>query len=126
MSLKTIGIMIEWVEQRLGDKPSLDELASHVGYSPYYCSAKFHEYVGISYKEYVYKRRLSLAADELKNNDCRILDIAIRYGFSSHAAFTRAFVKYCGYTPLQYRNLSQEIPSYSRIAIKQNSFAKKI
>lgn len=114
LSVNTIENMVKWVEEHLMDSPSLEEMSNYVGYSNYYCSTKFHEYVGISFKEYVMKRRLSLAATELKKTKNKIVDIAMNYGFSSHEAFSRAFTKIYGYTPYQYRKISPEIPLYEK------------
>jgi AraC-like DNA-binding protein len=95
--------MLDWVERNIEEMPSLYAMAEHVGYSPYYCSAKFHEAVGMSFKEYVQKRKLALAVIELHNTDKRILDIAVQFGFSSNEAFTRAFSKVYGYSPAECR-----------------------
>ncbi|MGB8453206.1 MAG: AraC family transcriptional regulator [Anaerocolumna sp.] len=103
MSVKTIETMINWVEDNIEETPTLDAMARYVGYSSYYCSAKFHEVVGMSFKEYVQHRKLALAVRELLNTDKRILDIAIQYGFSSNEAFTRAFSKIYGCSPNEYR-----------------------
>ena len=62
MSVKTVEDMIDWIEENIECQPALDKMASHVGYSEFYCSSKFHEYVGISFKEYIVRRKLSLAA----------------------------------------------------------------
>lgn len=117
MSVKTIENMIDWVEQNLDSNPTLCNMSEHVGYSTYYCSTKFHEYTGISFKEYVIKRKLSLAAMELLNTKIRIIDVAANYGFSSHEAFSRAFLKVFGFTPSKYRNLQPKVVLYKRIKI---------
>ena len=103
MSVKTVEDMVMWVEENIENEPSLDRMAEYIGYSKFYCSAKFHEYVGVSYQEYVLKRKLSLAALLLLESDERLIDIAVRYGFSSHEAFTRAFQKHYGYSPSRFR-----------------------
>lgn len=103
MSVKTVEDMVEWVEENIENEPTLERMADYIGYSKFYCSSKFHEYVGISYKEYVLKRKLSLAAFSLLETDERLIDIAIRYGFSSNEAFTRAFQKNYGYSPSRFR-----------------------
>lgn len=103
MSIKTIQNMVDWVEDNLENAPTLSQMAAYVGYSQYYCSAKFHEYTGISFKEYVISRKLSLAADALIKSDTKIIEIAIQCGFSSHEAFTRAFGKKYQCTPYEYR-----------------------
>ncbi len=103
MSVTTIETMVEWVEDNIKENPTLEQMSEYVGYSSYYCSSKFHEYVGFTFKEYIVKRKLSLAALEIKQTKRRLLDVAMDYGFSSQEAFTRAFVKTIGCTPSQYR-----------------------
>ena len=117
MSIKTIAVMLDWVEANLEANPELTKLAAYVGYSSFYCSAKFREYVGISFREYVLKRKLSLAAAELMKTDDRILEIAVRYGFSSHEAFTRAFKRAYGCAPDQYRRAKPEVPLFEKICV---------
>ena len=58
--------------------------------------------VGLSVMEYVTKRKLQFALYEL-NNGKMIIDIAMNYGFETHAGFTKAFKLYFGYPPNLYR-----------------------
>lgn len=109
--------MVNWVEVNLEECPTLEGMSDFVGYSPCYCSTKFHEYVGVSFKEYILKRQLSMAAMALQKTKYRIIDIAMQYGFSSHEAFTRAFVRVYGYTPFQYRKLLPTIMIFDKAQI---------
>lgn len=104
LSAKTVEKMIEWIEDNLTDSPTLPQMANYVGYSEYYCSAKFHEYTGMTFKEYLAKRRLSAAAETLRSTDSRIIDIAFDFGFSSSEAFSRAFGREYGCSPKKYRS----------------------
>lgn len=119
MSVKTINAMLDWVEDHLESEPILPQMALFVGYSECYCSAKFHEYVGISLKEYVFKRKLSCAAAELVHTNRQIIEIALRFGFSSHEAFTRAFKKAYGYSPYQYRKRAAHLSAFERISLDE-------
>jgi len=114
MSIETIENMVNWIENNLTSNLTLGEMSNHVGYSPFYCSAKFHENLGITFRQYISKRRLSLAAVEVKNTKFRFLDIALKYGFSSQEAFTRAFVDTYGCTPNQYRNTLTNIQLFMK------------
>ncbi len=100
---ETVQRMIDWIEQNLTENPSLLEMSDQIGYSPYYCSNRFHEIVGMTLKSYIAGRRLANAALEIRDTDERILDIAIKYGYSSQEALTRAFMNAFGCTPAAYR-----------------------
>ena len=95
--------MIYWLEDKLPDNPSLLDMSKQIGYSPYYCSTKFHEIVGMTIKSYIAGRRLAKATLEIRDSKERILDIAIKNGYSSQEALTRAFVNAYGCTPAVYR-----------------------
>ena len=75
--------------------------ASH--YSTYHFCRVFRSLVGNSPKEYLRKRRLTIAADRLVKGETSILDIALDCQFESHAAFTRSFKQFFKITPEQYR-----------------------
>ncbi|MBS4538976.1 helix-turn-helix transcriptional regulator [Clostridium sp. D2Q-11] len=114
MSINTVESMVNWIEVNIKRNPTLPEMSNYVGYSQFYCSNKFHEYVGITFKQYLSKRKLTLAAMEVKNTQDRLLDIALKYGFSCQESFTRAFVDAFGCTPNQYRKTSATIQLYMR------------
>ena len=103
MSIQTIESMVNWVELNISHDPNLIAMSKHVGYSSYYCSSKFHEFVGMSFKTYVMKRKLYHAASDLSQSSDKIIDIAVRYGFSSHEAFTRSFKREFSLSPSMYR-----------------------
>ena len=82
--------MIDWIESSLKEEFSLNELSRYMGYSPYYCSFRFHQVTGISIRRYILLRRLYLSTEDLKN-DRKIIDIALDYDYSSQEAYSRAF-----------------------------------
>jgi len=117
MSIQTINSMITWVESNITENPTLIDMSNFAGYSSYYCSSRFHDEVGMSFKTYVKKRKLSLAAHDLLSTHSRIIDIAFKYGFSSNEAFTRAFKLEYSYTPSTYRKNKPQISQLNRITI---------
>ena len=104
--------MIDWIEAHLTDNPSLLEMSGQIGYSPYYCSSRFHSIVGMTIKSYVAGRRLARAALDIRDTKMRILDIALKYGYSSQEALTRAFMDAYGCTPAAYRRKPVPIPLF--------------
>ena len=101
--------MIDWIENNLSESPTLTAMSKHIGYSPYYCSAQFHRIVGMTIKAYVAGRRLCRATIDIRDTDERILDIAVKYGYSSQEALTRAFVSAYGCTPAAYRKYPRPV-----------------
>ena len=106
MSVQTIEIMAKWVENNLTENPTLKDMSSYVGYSPFYCSMKFREHMGMTYKQFLARCRLTAAANDLRNTDDKITDIAFRYGYSSSESLTRAFTMIYKCSPTQYRKAS--------------------
>jgi AraC-like DNA-binding protein/predicted enzyme related to lactoylglutathione lyase len=93
---------IYWIEGNLTHEFGMVDLANQAGYSPFYFSRLFHLIAGITMKKYIADRRLCRAAYEIKDTDTRIIDIAVKYGFSSQAALTRALKSAYGHTPYAF------------------------
>lgn len=93
---------IDYIEEHLKERLTVEELASIAGFSPYHYYRVFNVYVGIPIVEYIRRRRLAYAAAELAC-DRRIIDIAMDYGFDTHNGFTKAFRKTYGCSPERYR-----------------------
>ena len=94
---------IDFIEQHLYDKISVHEVAAASHYSTYHFSRIFKALVGDTPKEYLRKRRLTVAAKRLLSEDIGILELALDCQFDSQEAFTRAFKDLFNITPAQYR-----------------------
>lgn len=73
---------------------------------------------GITISEYIRRRRLTLAALELKDPNVKVIDIAVKYGYQSPDAFTRAFQTFHGVTPSMARNTEQNLKAYPRMTFQ--------
>lgn len=93
----------EYINAHLKEPLSLEMLADRAGFSPYHFSRMFTLYMEMSIMEYVRRRRLACAADELCTGK-RVLDVALDYGFESHNGFAKAFRKIYGFSPNEYRS----------------------
>ena len=69
--------------------------------------------------EYIRMRRMALAGYELTNSDTKIIDLALKYGYESHAAFTRSFKAFHGISPIESRRFNKFI-DYPRISFQIN------
>ncbi len=95
---------IDYVEQNMFEPVDVHDIARASNYSTYHFCRVFRALVGDSPKEYLRKRRLTIAAERLAAGESSILDIALDCQFDSHASFTRAFRQLFDVTPEQYRD----------------------
>lgn len=108
--VETVQHMIEWIERNLYQTKVLEQLSREIGYSPWYCSVLFHDVTKKTLKSYVTGRRLARATEEIRDSNDRIIDIAIKYGYSSQEAMSRVFKEQYGCTPAAYRKNPVPIP----------------
>lgn len=94
---------IEYIEHNLNTKIELKDIAKRVFLSKYHFHRVFHAAVGKPVAEYIRNRRLAKAADELLSTDHKIVNIALKYQFSSQESFTKAFKRIYGIPPREFR-----------------------
>ncbi|MCR8645214.1 AraC family transcriptional regulator [Paenibacillus sp. N1-5-1-14] len=94
---------IVWMEERIDQEITLDEVAKQATFSKFHFTRLFKAVTKESFNDYVRKRRLTRATYALIDTKVSILQIAVDVGYASHEAFTRAFTTYMGLTPLRYR-----------------------
>ncbi len=111
---------LTFIEEHLTKEISTEELANTVGLSPFYFQRLFKRLVNKPVQEYVKLRRLAKVIENLKSNEQRILDVALDYGFSSHANFTRVFKETYGITPEKYRRELPMLNTFERPEISMN------
>jgi len=93
-----------WYIESHADKPlALADIAAAAGLSPFHLSRLFQARTGTSVVRYLRGRRLTAAAQQLANGAGDILQVALAAGYSTHAAFTRAFCEQFGQTPERVR-----------------------
>lgn len=92
-----------YIQSHLTDDLSLEQVAGQADLSPFHFHRLFHNAVGETLKQYTQRLRLEQAAYHLKIQDASILDIALNAGFKSHETFSRAFKRWFGVSPKQYR-----------------------
>lgn len=114
--LKQLNDAMKYIEANLCDEIAIDELA-HIVCVPQDGFIRFFSYItGMTLKEYIRHRRLTLAAYELRDSDIKVIDVAVKYGYGSADAFTKAFVKQHELTPTQARDLHQPLKIYPPIS----------
>ena len=97
--------LLIYVEANLAEKITLEETADHFWISTTTLSTLFSKRMGISFYQYVLKRRLREARDQMAQG-IPIETAAAKVGFSDYSAFYRAFRREYGLSPRQYRRNS--------------------
>ena len=106
--MKRLNQSIEYIEQHITEELDYEKVAEVAGCPSYYFQQMFLYMTDMTLREYIRRRRLSLAAVELQKDTGRVIDIAVKYGYESPTAFTRAFKSFHGIVPsvLKTENVS--------------------
>lgn len=102
--MKAIQRFVNEVEDQLEDSIDIDQLIGITYVSKFHFYRLFKAVVGIPVYDYIRKRKLIRAADDLRKTQYTVLDIAIKYGFASQEVFTRNFKKLYHISPAKYRS----------------------
>lgn len=94
--------VLDYIDEHITEKLTGEELAGQAAFSLYHFYRLFSRQVGLSVMTYVTRRKLQYALYELARGE-KVLDIALKYGFETHAGFSKAFKKHFGYPPNYYR-----------------------
>ena len=113
--LKKLNAAVDYIEKNLDGDISYDEAARIACCSPFYFQRIFTYVSGISLSEYIRRRRMTQAAFELQRTDAKVLDIALKYGYTSPTSFNRAFQSVHNITPTAARNMGSILNAYPAI-----------
>ena len=113
--LEGLNIAIQYIEENLENDLDYGEIAQVACVSQYHFQRMFTFITDMPLSEYIRRRRLTLAAFDLQNTSGKILDIALKYGYTSADAFTRAFQIVHGITPSKARESGVTLTAYPRI-----------
>ncbi len=102
-TLKQLNEAIRYIEDNIANDIDFGRVAQLAYCSEHHFRRMFSFLSGMTLSEYVRRRRLSQAAVELQHSDIKVIDVAIKYGYASADAFTRAFQALHGLTPTEAR-----------------------
>lgn len=100
--------LIKYIESHLTEKIDYNELAKILAVSEQSMQRIFVFITSMSLSEYIRKRRLSQAYEELRNSDIKIIDLAIKYQYESEISFSRSFKNMFNINPKECRKSNVE------------------
>ncbi|MFJ7648416.1 effector binding domain-containing protein [Lysinibacillus sp. NPDC097279] len=116
--IESIQKAINYIEEHLQETITMEQIANEVNASVFHFQRTFSILTDMSIADYIRRRRLTLAAQELINTDIKVIDLAFQYGYDSPEAFTKAFRKQHNVTPSEARKQQGPLQSYNRLVIQ--------
>ena len=108
---------LRFIEEHLTEEIDYAQLGRIACCSAYHYQRMFAYMAGIPLSEYIRRRRMSLAAVDLQGGE-KVVDVAVKYGYSSPTSFNRAFQAVHGITPSAVRCEGVAVKSYPPIAFR--------
>lgn len=102
--IEAVRRMQRYINDHLGETITPADLAAVSLFSPWYARRLFEQYTGMSPARYIRRLKLSKSALRLRDEPCRVLDVAMDLGFGSVDGYSRAFRSEFGMNPREYAN----------------------
>jgi AraC family transcriptional regulator len=107
-----------YIEEHLTDDIDYREVSKIACCSVYHFKRMFSFLSGIGLSEYIRRRRLTLAALDLKDTNLRIIEVAVKYRYDSADSFSRAFHSMHGILPSEARSETAQLKAYPRMTFQ--------
>lgn len=117
--------MQDYIEKHLCEEISFTDLAKASLFSPWYARKLFARYLGVTPAEYTRKLRLRNSALQLRDNNCKVLDVAEAFGFRSVDGYQRAFQREFGMNPKEYADHPVPLHFFTPYGIKFRYLERK-
>jgi len=111
-------MVIDYISGHLDEKLDLDKLSHISAISPYHFHRIMSAYLGEPIGSYIIRCRIEASSILLKYSSHQIDEIAYKIGYDSPASFTKAFKKYFGVSPTEFRNTNNSFTMKTLIADK--------
>ena len=115
--VERINASVDYIEGRIEKEEPIDKdaVSKIAACSFELFQGSFSQITGISLSEYVRRRKLTLAAHDLQNTDAKVVDIAAKYGYQSADAFSVAFKRLHGISPIESKTPNIKLTFYCRL-----------
>jgi len=113
--LNAMNKAVEYLEANITEKLDVEKVAKIALSSPFHFQRMYHMITGVTIAEYVRRRRLTLAAQDILSGE-KIIDVAYKYGYETPEAFTKAFRKMHGISPTGVRAPGANLKAYPKLS----------
>lgn len=116
--IERLNKAINYIEEHISEKIDYDQIAKLACCSTYHFQRMFAYMASVPLSEYIRRRRMSLAAVDLQCGDEKVVDVALKYGYTSPTAFNRAFQSVHGIAPSLVKEEGVSLRAYPPISFK--------
>ncbi|MGN0621307.1 MAG: effector binding domain-containing protein [Porcipelethomonas sp.] len=109
-----MNMAMDFIEEHLEEDISADELSRIAMCSAFHFQRMFAYITGVTLNEYIRRRRMSSAVFDLMNDE-KVINVAMKYGYDSPTAFTRAFKQTLGIAPSEVRKQNVILNTFPKI-----------
>ncbi|MTI60941.1 MAG: AraC family transcriptional regulator [Firmicutes bacterium] len=113
-----INKSIDYLEKNLCSNIEIEKAAKVAGVSKYHYQRMFHMLTGVTVSEYIRNRRLTLAAYELLKPKSKVIDVALKYCYSTPESFSKAFKRLHGISPSFVQDKEITLEAYPRFSFQ--------
>ena len=108
--IEAVQRMQDYIESHWQESITLADLSKASHFSPWYSARHFRKLTGLSPADYIRRYKLSRSALRLRDEDCKVIDVAFDLGFGSVDGYQRAFLREFGCNPREYA--AHPVPLY--------------
>lgn len=116
--MERLNRAINYMEENMKDTIDFDMVAKIAGCSTYHFQRMFTYMAELPLSEYIRRRKMSLAAVDLQEEENKVIDIGLKYGYDSPTAFNRAFKSIHGIAPSKVRESGVILKAYPPISFR--------
>lgn len=124
-TFERMNAVIDYIEKNITEEIDYKTAADIAGCPQNQFQRIFSYITEITISEYTRRRRLTLAAFELQKSKLKVIEVALKYGYDSHASFTRAFREFHGIAPTKARNKSIVFNIYPKLTFQIQNLNKE-
>ncbi|WP_404457377.1 GyrI-like domain-containing protein [Oceanobacillus kapialis] len=117
-ALKRMADSLAYMEEQLDAELNVEDIAKVACMSKFHYQRMFTMLTGFTVAEYIRKRRLTLAAQELLHANTKIIDVALKYGYETPESFSKAFRKVHGISPSTVRKHGQPLKAFPKLSFQ--------
>lgn len=116
--IERLNKAIGYIEEHLTDEIDYEQLGKIACCSSYHFQRMFAYMADTTLSEYIRRRKMSLAAVDIQGGNMKIIDVALKYGYSSPTAFNRAFQTVHGIAPSAVKSERVAVKSFPPLVFK--------